>query len=499
MIKSLLIANRGEIAVRIVRACRELGVRSVLTVSEADTHSLAAQMADETVVLGAPEPAKSYLRIDAVVEAAQNHDCEAVHPGYGFLSERPEFAEACAEAGLIFVGPSASAMRQLGAKIDAKKLAQECGVPITPGFFQAGATDEQLAAAADEIGYPVMLKASAGGGGRGMRVVHDPAEIRAQLGLAREEALKGFGEDEMMVEKLIERPRHIEVQIMADGDGQVACLFERECSLQRRHQKVIEESASPVMSDQLWQEMRAAATKLILACDYKGAGTVEFMTNAEANEFYFLEVNARLQVEHPVTESVTGVDLVQQQLRVASGEPMTISSGLIEGDRGRLVGHSIEARIIAEDPAHGFLPSIGQILAWHQPTGPGIRVDTGFREGAEVTPYYDSLLAKLIVHAENRAAAINRMRSALMDFHVLGVKTNISFLIDLVSHPGFASGDIDTGFIGREFEGWRPNDEIPVELGDLVGMAAGGSTAQGKTRKGSSRNAWAEMDGFRNA
>ncbi|MCB0826246.1 MAG: ATP-grasp domain-containing protein [Armatimonadetes bacterium] len=499
--KNILIANRGEIALRVIRAAREMGLGTVLVVSEADQKSLAAQYADEVVLIGGSEPSQSYLDIEKVISAAVQTGATLVHPGYGFLSERPAFVEACEKAGLAFIGPSAESMKLLGGKIEAKTLAVENEVPITPGFFEPGATTEKLMQAAADIGYPVMLKASAGGGGRGMRVVRDPSEFESACNLAQEESEKAFGDRAMMVEKLIEKPRHIEVQILADKHGNVACLFERECSLQRRHQKILEEAPSPVMTDELWQKMSGAARRLIQAAKYYGAGTVEFMVDDTSGEFYFLEVNARLQVEHPVTEMITGVDLVQWQIRIADGEKLALPEALMTGDRTAIRGHAIEARIIAEDPSAGFMPSIGKILGWAEPSGPRIRFDTGFTGGDEVSRFYDSMLAKLIVGGDNRTVATDRLKVALRDTHVLGVKTNISYLLDVVSHPGFAIAEFDTGFLGREFGEWKPSEELPAELGNLVSAASlsGSSSARSEGSERIESNAWGLADGFRNA
>jgi acetyl/propionyl-CoA carboxylase alpha subunit len=388
-------------------------------------------------------------------------------------------------------------MRRLGAKSDAKTLAIQEQVPIVPGCFEPGVTAERLKSAAGEIGYPIMLKASAGGGGRGMRVVRDPGDFDNELAIATDEALKAFGDGAMMVEKLVERPRHIEVQILADSHGNVACLFERECSLQRRHQKLVEESASPYLANhpETWQKMAAASKRLALAAGYVGAGTVEFMVDEAAHEFYFLEVNTRLQVEHPVTEAITGLDLVRWQLNIANGKPLELDDRLTQGDRSAIFGHAIETRIVAEDPAVGFLPSVGKILAWLEPEGPGVRVDTGFGPNAEVSRFYDSLIAKVIVHAGTRASAIHKLRLALLDFHVLGVKTNIGYLLDVLAHPDFAAGKMDTGFLGREFADWSPGT-VPIELGALA--AAASNPVSGPTIETQKINVWSASDGFRN-
>lgn len=494
-IRKLLIANRGEIAIRIIHAARSLGISTVAVYSEADAECAHAHLADEAVLIGAPEPSASYLNIGRIIEAARAVGADAIHPGYGFLSERAEFADACEAAGIIFVGPPASAMRALGSKIDAKKLAVASGVPVTPGFFELGASVAQLKQAAEKIGFPVLLKASAGGGGRGMRAVHDPSEFDHACEQASSEALNAFGDGAMMVEKLVERPRHIEVQVIADSQGNVAVLFERECSLQRRHQKLIEEAPAPALARQsdggaaAWAKLCGYATELVRAAGYRNAGTLEFLFDEASGKFYFMEVNARLQVEHPVTEEITGVDLVRQQLRVASGLPLEFS----QPERTAIHGHAIEARIVAEDPAMGFLPSTGKIVGWHEPKMPGLRIDTGFGEGSEVSRYYDSLIAKVIVHGEDRGDAISKMTEALRNFHILGVKTNISYLIDVISHPAFAAGDFDTGFLGREFGDWAPSSEIPDELGAILSFAPASSEAATVDSSG----AWDAGDSFR--
>ncbi|MCU0317128.1 MAG: ATP-grasp domain-containing protein [Fimbriimonadaceae bacterium] len=500
--KKILIANRGEIALRVIRAAREMGIRTVAVASEADLNSLHAKAADEVVLIGAGEPSQSYLVADRIIAAARETGAEAIHPGYGFLSERAEFAEACQAAGLIFIGPSPKAMRALGGKIEAKALAVSQGVSVTPGFFEPDASDDQLYEAAERIGYPVMLKASAGGGGRGMRIVFEPDDLRAQLRLARDEALKGFGDDAMMVEKLVLKPRHIEVQVLADHHGRVAALYERECSLQRRHQKLIEEAPSPIMTEALWQTLREASLKLVMASGYTNAGTVEFMVDEETGLPYFLEVNARLQVEHPVTEAITGIDLVQWQIRIARGEKLDLPTEIMVGDRSGIRGHSLELRIVAEDPAKNFLPSIGPIFGWAPPSGPGIRFDSGYGEGSEVSRFYDSLLAKLIVQGENREAAVERLRLAALDTHILGVKTNIPFALAILDHPEFRLGAFDTGWLKRHFEGWSGSDDLPEELGSLMRhcqtmSASGGGVGLADGARGMQSTAWSRRDGWR--
>lgn len=496
MIRSLLIANRGEIAVRVIRACRELGIRSIAVFSEADQNAMHTQLADDAVALGGSEPRASYLDIGKVVDAAVTTGADAIHPGYGFLSERPEFVEACEAAGITFIGPSAVAMRRLGSKIDAKQLAVRAGVPTAPGFFEPGASLDTLAQECLQVGFPIMLKASAGGGGRGMRVVREAAELVPALEQASDEALKAFGDGSMMAERFVERPRHVEVQVIADSHGTVNCLFERNCSVQRRHQKLIEEAPSPwVAEDPLrWSGLREASERLVREAGYVGAGTVEFMVDDATGEFYFLEVNARLQVEHPVTEAVTGIDLVQDQIRVANGERLSS----FDGDRSRLRGWAIEARIVAENPSQNFAPSIGPILGWAQPNLPGVRVDTGFGVGSEVSPYYDSLLAKVIASAETRDAAIRRLREALLDFHILGVRTNIEFLLAVLGSSEFQAGTIDTGWVGREFlprwAGCNPDLEV---VGALVKQSRPVGASLRSTKGSSSAGAWSVGDRFR--
>lgn len=490
--KKLLVTNRGEIACRIFRTTQRMGIATVAVASEADRTSLHARAADELVLIGPSEASASYLRIDAILAAAKETGADAIHPGYGFLSERAEFVEACEAAGITFVGPSAEAMRRLGAKTDAKRLAVENGVPIVPGLFDPNATPEELLAAADRIGYPVMLKASAGGGGRGMRAVREPSEFLSALSTASTEALNAFGDGTMMVEKLIENPRHIEVQIVADHHGNVATLFERECSLQRRHQKLVEEAPSPFIAanPEVWPKMAEAARRLALAAGYSNAGTVEFIVDPSNGEFYFLEVNARLQVEHPVTEAITGMDLVEWQLRIARGEVLDLPTELIQGDRDCIHGHAIEVRVIAEDPSRGFIPSVGPIRRWHVPVGDGVRVDTGFGEGSKVSRYYDSLLAKLIVHRSDRASALAAATRALEDFHVLGVQTNIGYQIDVLSHPEVRAGRLDTGFLGRALGDWNPT-ELPLELASIARAVEGHRPVP--------LGAWSQSDTFRNA
>jgi 3-methylcrotonyl-CoA carboxylase alpha subunit len=439
----LLIANRGEIACRIIATARRMGVRTVAVFSDADRAAMHVALADEAVPIG-PAPAReSYLRIDALVEAARRTGAQAVHPGYGFLSENADFAQACADAGLMFVGPSAATIRLMGSKSAAKALMEGAGVPVVPGYHGDDQSLETLQAAADRIGYPVLVKASAGGGGRGMRVVDTPAALVEAVAAARREAGAAFGDERLLIERYIAAPRHIEVQVFGDRHGNVVSLNERECTLQRRHQKVIEEAPAVGITPERRLQMAEAARTAAQAAHYVGAGTIEFITDADG--FYFIEMNTRLQVEHPVTEMISGLDLVEWQLRVAAGEDLPRRQDEIAS-----VGHAIEARIYAEDAGKGFLPATGSIMQWREPSGPGIRVDTGFRAGDAVTPYYDPLLAKLIVHGADRAEALDRMLAALGAFEIAGVTTNLAFLEALLRHPQVTSGAFDTGFIERE-------------------------------------------------
>jgi len=441
--KKLLIANRGEIACRIMRTARRMGLTTVAVYSDVDRNAMHVARADEAVLIG-PAPAKdSYLRIDAIIDAAHETGAEAVHPGYGFLSENADFAQACADADLVFVGPSAATIRLMGSKSAAKALMEGCGVPVVPGYHGEDQAFATLAAAADRLGYPVLVKASAGGGGRGMRAVATPGELEEAVAGARREAAAAFGDDRLLIEKLIAAPRHIEVQVFGDTHGNVVSLLERECTLQRRHQKVVEEAPSIAVTPERRAQMSAAARAAAQAAGYVGAGTVEFI--ADAAGFYFIEMNTRLQVEHPITELITGLDLVEWQLRVAMGEPLPLRQ-----DEITVHGHAIEARIYAEDADKGFLPSTGTIGLWREPAGNDIRVDTGFRAGDAVTPYYDALLAKLIVWGDDRPQALGRMVEALGEFEIAGVTTNLAFLDLLLSHPLVGRGEIDTGFIERE-------------------------------------------------
>jgi acetyl-CoA carboxylase biotin carboxylase subunit len=446
MLRRVLIANRGEIAVRIIRACRELGVETVAVYSEADSGAVHVSLADRAMAIGPAPAAESYLSIERILGAARDSGADSVHPGYGFLSEHADFAAACEHAGLIFVGPPASVIARMGSKIEARRLAASAGVPIVPGEIPDDQSDAGVQAAADRVGYPLLVKASAGGGGKGMRRVDSPPDLPSAAQAARREALAAFDDGTLYVERLLERPHHVEVQVMADTHGAVVHLFERECSVQRRHQKVIEETPSPLLAAALRSQITDAAVRAARAVGYRNAGTIEFLVEpsrgSKDERFYFLEMNTRLQVEHPITETVTGVDLVQAQLRVAAGEPLPWTQESL-GQRG----HAIEARVYAEAPSRGFIPQAGPLLLYREPRLPGVRVDSGVAEGDRISVHYDPLLAKVTAGAETRDAAVARLVAALRGFAVLGIETNIPFLIGILEHPRFRRGDVDTAFL----------------------------------------------------
>jgi acetyl-CoA/propionyl-CoA carboxylase biotin carboxyl carrier protein len=451
MFDTVLVANRGEIAVRVIRTLRRLGIRSVAVHSDADAEARHVREADQAVRIGPPAATQSYLSIERLLEAARRTGAQAVHPGYGFLAENAAFARACEGAGLVFIGPPASAIELMGDKIRAKETVRAAGVPVVPGSDGSGLTDAQLIDAARQIGTPVLLKPSAGGGGKGMRLVRDEALLAEEIAAARREALGSFGDDTLLVERWIDRPRHIEIQVLADGHGQVVHLGERECSLQRRHQKVIEEAPSVLLDEATRAAMGEAAVQAARSCGYRGAGTVEFIVpGADPAAYCFMEMNTRLQVEHPVTELITGLDLVEWQLRVAAGERLPFGQGDIA-----LTGHAVEARICAETArVNGdrvdFLPSAGPVLALHEPDGEGVRVDSGLAVGTEVGTAYDPMVAKVIAHGPDRPTALRRLRAALADTVVLGVDTNTAFLRRLLDHPAVTSGELDTGLIDRD-------------------------------------------------
>jgi acetyl-CoA carboxylase biotin carboxylase subunit len=473
----VLIANRGEIAVRIIRACRELGLESVAVYSDADARALHATLADHAVRIGPPPAAESYLSADAILAAARETNADAVHPGYGFLSENARFARACEEAGLVFIGPPPDAIERMGSKIAAREIARRADVPVVPGYVPADQSDEAIAGAAHIIGFPVLLKPSAGGGGIGMKAVRDEASLDAAIERARREAVAAFGDGTLYVERLVESPRHVEIQVLGDAHGHVVHLFERECSIQRRHQKIVEETPSVALTPALRARMGEAAVRVAREAGYRNAGTVEFLLEGTGDDarFYFLEMNTRLQVEHPVTEQVTGVDLVRAQIAVAAGDPLPWSQ-----DDLTQRGHAIEVRVYAEDPARDDLPQAGPLLLYREPAMPGIRVDGGVIEGGEISVYYDPMIAKLIATADTRDAARRRAIAALRNYPILGIRTNVAFLIALLEHPRFVSGDIDTHFLEREGDALRgagvntgPYTEIVESVANALGVGAG--------------------------
>jgi propionyl-CoA carboxylase alpha chain len=438
----ILIANRGEIAARIMRTCRAMGIGTAAIYSDPDRNAPFVRAADEAVYIGPPVTAGSFLAIEKIVDAARRVGADAVHPGYGFLAENADFAQACADAAMTFIGPSPDCIRRMGSKIEAKQIAIAAGVPVIPGFSAAGLSDGQIETQARAAGFPLLIKASAGGGGKGMRIVHDAATLTTALAAARREAKSAFGDDTLLIERYVPSPRHIEIQILGDTHGNVLQCFERECSIQRRYQKIIEEAPSPAVDADLRSRMGAAAVAIARAIDYHNAGTVEFIVDAQG-AFYFLEVNTRLQVEHPVTEEITGLDLVRLQILVAQGAPLPVRQ-----DDLRIDGHAIECRIYAEDPANDFLPSTGTLVCWEEMTTTGLRYESGVETGSEVTIYYDPMLAKVIAHAASRTEAAQRLNQALGAMRVHGVRTNIPLLREILRHPEFLAGNLSTHFIG---------------------------------------------------
>lgn len=464
--RTLLIANRGEIAARVIRTARAMGLRTVAVYSEADRDAMHVALADEAVLLGPARARDSYLNVERLIEAARKTGAEAIHPGYGFLSENAEFAQACFDAGLVFVGPTAEMMTAMGSKSGSKALMEKAGVPLVPGYHGEAQDDATLSKAADKIGFPILVKASAGGGGRGMRIVRSAAELAPAIVSAKREAKAAFGDDRMLIEKYVDNPRHIEVQIIGDSHGNLLSLFERECTLQRRHQKVIEEAPSPTLNAAQRETVCAAARKAAGAVNYVGAGTIEFVSDGK--DVFFIEMNTRLQVEHPVTELITGIDLVEWQLRVAFGEALPLKQ-----DEIKLNGHAVEARVYAENPTKNFMPSVGKISTWRLPaeTG-GLRIDAGYREGDTVSPYYDAMLAKMIAWAPTRDVAIDRLNRGLEDSDVRGIVTNIAFLSALITHPKVRANVIDTGFIERELSVLTSVSPAPGELELCAAVAA---------------------------
>jgi len=452
MFKKILIANRGEIAVRIIKACQEMGIASVAVYSEADRNSLHVITADEALCIGPPPAVESYLNIDRIIEAAHRTGAEAIHPGYGFLAENAVFARRCEDEKIVFIGPNSKAMELVGDKVRSRQTMETAGVPIIPGMKGIHAAIADYVQEAKKIGYPVMIKASAGGGGKGMRVVRAADQLQTALEAGMREAKSAFGDESVYLEKYIEEPRHVEFQVLADNHGNNVHLFERECSIQRRHQKIIEESPSQALDPELRSRMGETAKKVIQVSGYNNAGTVEFLLDKNRN-FYFLEVNARLQVEHPVTELITGIDLVHQQIKIAAGETL-----VFEQEELRQNGHAIECRIYAEDPLNNFLPSAGKVLLLKEPSGPGVRHDCGIFGGSEVPIFYDPILAKLIVWGESRELACQRMINALRDYVVLGIRTSIEFLKDVIAHPAFQRGETTTHFIEKYFDTWKAKE-----------------------------------------
>ncbi|HYP29234.1 MAG TPA: acetyl-CoA carboxylase biotin carboxylase subunit [Blastocatellia bacterium] len=496
MFRKILIANRGEIAVRVIRACREMGISPVSVYSDADREALHVRLSDEAFHIGPAASSESYLRIEKIIDAARASRAEAIHPGYGFLSENSAFAEAVEQAGLVLIGPPSAAMKIMGSKTSARVAAEAAGAPLVPGTTSPVGSAEEALAAAETVGYPLMLKASAGGGGKGMRMVRSRDEVERALALAQAEAAASFKDPSVYIEKLIERPRHIEIQLIGDRFGNMVYLGERECSLQRRHQKVMEECPSPVVDEGMRRRMGEAAVSIARAAGYVNAGTIEFLVDRNL-DFYFLEMNTRLQVEHPVTEMVTGRDLVREQIRVAWGEPLSFSQNDVH-----MRGAAIECRIYAEDPESGFLPSPGRITRLATPGGPGVRDDSGIYEGWEVPVYYDPLLAKLCVWAETRGGAIDRLARALDEYTVAGVRTSLPFFREVVRDEAFRRAEFDTGFIDRFLDrkreareaGEAGRDPEPDELADLAAIAAAlhskASAAKPSAEPGPAESRW---------
>lgn len=462
-IRKLLVANRGEIALRVLRSAKEMGIQTVAVYSEADRHALHVRFADESVCIGPPPSAESYLRGEKIIAAAKATGADAIHPGYGFLSENEDFAQEVIDAGLIFVGPPPEAIRIMGSKLAAKQAAASFNVPLVPGTAEPITDIPKAKRLALEIGYPVLIKASAGGGGKGMRVVNKESEFEEQMERAVSEAVSAFGDGAVFIEKFVTNPRHIEFQILGDQHGHMVHLFERECSIQRRHQKVVEEAPSSVLTPELRKQMGEAAVNAAKSCGYYNAGTVEFILDDKMN-FYFLEMNTRLQVEHPVTEQITGLDLVNLQLRIAQGEPLPFEQSDL-----RINGHAIEVRVYAEDPANNFLPDIGTLKTYRRPQGHGIRVDDGFEEGMAISFFYDPMIAKMICHAATREAAIEKTIRAIRDYQITGVETTLGFCKFVMEHPAFRSGKFDTKFVEQHF---KPEYLKPAGAGAEVEMIA---------------------------
>ena len=497
MLRRILIANRGEIAVRVIRACRELGIPSVAVYSDADARAPHVLLADRAVRIGPAPPAESYLSIPGILKAARDTGSDAIHPGYGFLSENAAFASACAEAAITFIGPPAGVIERLGSKIAARAIARQAGVPVVPGETPHDQSTDAIAAAARQVGLPVLVKPSAGGGGIGMKTLRSESALVAGIEQARREAIAAFGDGTLYVERLIERPRHVEFQVLADNHGNVVHLFERECSIQRRHQKVVEETPSTALNAALRRRMGDAAVALARAAGYRNAGTVEFLLEGtgDSASFYFLEVNTRLQVEHPVTERVTGVDLVHAQIAVARGEALPWRQEALAQR-----GHAIEVRVYAEDPSNDDLPQAGPLLLYREPSMPGVRIDSGVWEGGEISVHYDPLIAKLIADGETREVARRRAIEALRSYPILGIRTNVAFLIELLEHPRFISGDIDTRFLDLEGAAPRARGD-PAPSAEVLEIAANLRSSQRVTSAMATspvrRDPWETQRGYR--
>ncbi len=492
-LQKILIANRGEIAIRIARTCRELGIATVAVYSEADVSSPHVHAADEAVSIGPAQASASYLNAEVIIQAARHTGAQAIHPGYGFLSENATFAKLVRDAGLTFIGPSPESLAAVGNKIFARQTVAKLGVPVVPALEQPSSDPAMLRAQVRALGYPLLIKAAAGGGGKGMRIVRHEKELVEAMAAAEREATAAFAEGTVYVERYLERPRHVEVQILGDTHGSLIHLGERECSIQRRYQKILEETPSPAVSERLREEMTAAALKVAKAAGYYNAGTVEFILD-DQGRFYFLEVNARLQVEHPITEWVTRLDLVREQIRIAAGERLGLKQDEVRGH-----GHAFECRVYAEDPAHGFFPSPGKVLVWHAPSGPGVRVDAGVEQHTEVSVYYDPLIAKVSTWGQDREQARRRMEAALRQCVVLGPTTNVPFLLDLIAHPAFVAGETHTGFITEHFPQWQPQGKTYILEAALA--AALSQAQRGRTEKLPAQSVpttpWQRLGGWR--
>ncbi len=501
MFESVLIANRGEIACRVMRTAKRLGVRTIAVYSDADRDALHVELADEAYLLGPPPAAESYLNANKLLQIAKAAGAQAIHPGYGFLAENAGFAEACAKVGIVFIGPPPDAIRAMGSKSAALELMSKAGVPVLPGYRGKDQSDEALTKAANGIGFPLMVKPTAGGGGKGMRIVTSAAGLKSAIDSSRREAVAAFGDGELLLERYLNRARHVEVQVFADTRGNTVHLYERDCSIQRRHQKVIEEAPAPGLSDALRERIGAVAVRAAESIGYVGAGTVEFLFDPDAakkkggsrDPFYFMEMNTRLQVEHPVTEMVLGLDLVEWQLKVASGEPLPKTHSELN-----LSGHAVEARVYAEDPERGFLPASGRLTHLRTPEGPGVRVDTGVRQGDVIGVHYDPMIAKLIAHGRDRAEAIRRLGRALERYEILGVTTNVAYLSRIVAHPSYAAADIDTGFIERHGQSLRRAEEQNSDAAVIAVLYLHAHDAiPGQSPLSNTRSPWARLRGFR--